>query len=88
MLTKIFIFLISSALAEIFELTSKNKPKKVLAGFQFNFIQFYDETEFGLKMLDIFTRAYEIFESKNLERSIGWAKIDLVRYPDLAFKSV
>ena len=67
MFTKIIILLVSSALAEIFELTSKFKPKKALAGFQFNLIQFYDETESGLEMLDIFTRAYEIFESKNLE---------------------
>lgn len=88
MLTKIIFLLTSSALAHILELTSKNKPKKNLAGFQFNVVQFYDETESGLESLDIFTRAHEIFESKNLQRSIGWAQIDLVRYPDLAFKTV
>jgi hypothetical protein len=88
MLTKIIILLLSQALAELLELTSKNKPKKALAGFQFNVVHFYDETEKGLEILELFERAYEIFENKNLDRSVGWAKIDLVRYPDLAFKTV
>jgi len=69
-------------------LTTKIKPKVALKGNQFNIVHFYDETERGLELLELFERAYEIYESKQLSRAVGWAKVDIVRYPDLAFKNM
>ena len=65
MFTKIIILLVSSALAEIFELTSKFKPKKALAGFQFNLIQFYILFHFfkaAVKLLEAALSIEKIFK--------------------------
>ena len=84
------IFASLTVAGEIREMTAGDKPEDLLKDYEFSVISFYKASDADSVEIDSFMAGAKTLLEKKIEsgswtpRNIGWFRVDIDKYPDLA----